>query len=398
MLAAGFSAMTAGCAFQYGLPYLIPALRAEGLSLAQAGLLVACPLAGLLVTLVAWGAAADRWSERLVLSVGLGLAGLILIAATTAEGVVALGAAFFLAGAAGASVHAASGRLILGWFVAHERGFAMAVRQTAQPLGVAVGAVALPPLAALNRNAALLFLGTFCLAATLLVLAVVRDPQRAAAGGKAATGSPYRTPVLWRIHGVSALLIVPQFAVATYGLVYLVDEHGWTPAAAGRLLAVFAVGGAAARLAAGYWSDRVASRLRPLRILASTIGLVMLALGIGMLTGSAVATLALLVAAVITVSTNGLAFTAVAEYAGASWAGRALGVQNTVQNAVATAIPLALGGAIGLFGYGRSFTAVAVFPLLAVALVPVASERLTAGAPADSGSGKEDQTVTAGSR
>ena len=71
VLFAGLVAMTAGCTFQYGLAYLIPAFRAEGLSLEQAGILVACPTAGLLLTLVAWGAAADRWGERLVLGAGL---------------------------------------------------------------------------------------------------------------------------------------------------------------------------------------------------------------------------------------------------------------------------------------------------------------------------------------
>ena len=39
------------------------------------GLLVACPTAGLLLTLVAWGAAADRFGERLVLASGLAGAG-----------------------------------------------------------------------------------------------------------------------------------------------------------------------------------------------------------------------------------------------------------------------------------------------------------------------------------
>ncbi len=116
VLVAGLLAMTAGCTFQYGLAYLIPAFRAEGLSLEQAGILVACPTAGLLLTLVAWGAAADRWGERLVLGAGLALAGTILLAGTTVHGTAALGACLAAAGAAGASVYAASGRLIPGWF------------------------------------------------------------------------------------------------------------------------------------------------------------------------------------------------------------------------------------------------------------------------------------------
>ena len=81
ILFVGLIAMTAGCTFQYGIAYLIPALRQEGFSLELASVLVACPTIGLLLTLIAWGAAADRWGERVVLSAGLGLAGLILLVA-----------------------------------------------------------------------------------------------------------------------------------------------------------------------------------------------------------------------------------------------------------------------------------------------------------------------------
>src|SRR6266516_143595 len=153
ILAAGTVAVTAGCAFQYGLAYLIPALRASGLSLAQAGVIVACPTAGLLLTLVAWGAAADRWGERRILAAGLGIAGLVLLAAARARGMATLAACLVVAGAAGASVHAASGRLILGWFAARERGLAMGIRQSAQPLGVAVAALT-PPIVAVLIGAA----------------------------------------------------------------------------------------------------------------------------------------------------------------------------------------------------------------------------------------------------
>ena len=375
ILIAGMIAMTAGCTFQYGLAYLIPAFRHEGLSLEQAGILVACPTAGLLLTLVAWGAAADKWGERLVLCTGLAAAGLVLLAGTAVPGVVALGACLALAGAAGASVYAASGRLILGWFGAHERGLAMGIRQSAQPLGVAVAALALPTIGEHGRSAALAFLGTFCVAAAALVLVAVRDPARPARPPqKQRAGSPYRTPVLWRIHSASALLVVPQFAVATFALVFLLDTRGWAAPAAGRLLAVAQLCGAAARLGAGYWSDRAGSRMRPMRILALATAVVLLALAAGAVTRSPLAVAALLVAAVASVSTNGLAFTAVAEHAGSSWAGRALGIQNTGQNAFAAATPPVLAALIGGAGYGVAFGAVALFPLAAAALIPVGAE------------------------
>src|SRR5688572_23669843 len=90
ILVVGMLAMIAGSTFQFGLAYLIPAFRDEGLSLEQTGLLVACPTVGVMFTLIAWGAAADRWGERAVLTTGLGTAGLVLVAARWANGTVNL--------------------------------------------------------------------------------------------------------------------------------------------------------------------------------------------------------------------------------------------------------------------------------------------------------------------
>jgi len=386
ILLIGLVAMTAGCTFQYGLAYLIPALRQQGFSLELASTLVACPTAGLLLTLIAWGAAADRWGERVVLASGLGLAGAVLMIAASVHGAMGLALCLAASGGAGGSVFAASGRLILGWFARHERGLAMGIRQGAQPLGVALAAATLPALAGGGRGttAALEFLGGFCLLAAVLVVALVRDPPRAeavpaGAGSSDRAASPYRQPVLWRIHAASALLVVPQFTVATFALVYLVDGRGWTALAAGRLLAVAQVGGAATRLAAGYWSDRVGSRMRPMRLLAVATAVGMAALALAAATGAAAAVPLLLACALVAVSTNGLAFTAVAEYAGSGWAGRALGIQNTGQNALAAATPPVLALAIGVLGYGGSFAVVAVFPVAAAALVPVAAERWLSG-------------------
>jgi MFS family permease len=209
--------------------------------------------------------------------------------------------------------------------------------------------------------------------------------------------------VLWRIHAASALLVVPQFAVATFALVFLVDTRGWPAPAAGSLLAAAAAGGALSRLAAGHWSDRWGSRMRPMRILALATTAVLLALAA--LSSSPLAVPFLLAAAVLVVSTNGLAFTAVAEYAGPAWAGRALGIQNTGQNALAALTPPALAVIIGAAGYPAAFGAAGILPLAAAALVPLAAERRavpetsTAGAVAEAstaGAGGETPASTSG--
>jgi hypothetical protein len=82
----------------------------------------------------------------------------------------------------------------------------------------------------------------------------------------------------------------------------------------------------------------------------------------------------MVIASVITVSDNGLAFTAIAEIAGPFWSGRALGTQNTSQLFTAGAAPPLFGGLIGLAGYPVAFAVCALFPLIAMPLVPVGAE------------------------
>jgi MFS family permease len=80
-------------------------------------------------------------------------------------------------------------------------------------------------------------------------------------------------------------------------------------------------------------------------------------------------------ASVVTVADNGLAYTSVAELAGREWSGRALGVQNTVQNLAAIATAPMLAAVIGESRYARGFALVAIFPILAIPLTPVRAER-----------------------
>ena len=57
--------------FINGVAFLIPTLQtARGLDLATAGLLSSLPSLGMVVTLIAWGYAVDRFGERLVLTLG----------------------------------------------------------------------------------------------------------------------------------------------------------------------------------------------------------------------------------------------------------------------------------------------------------------------------------------
>lgn len=376
MLGASTLAQAASAIAAHGAAFLIPALRErEGLSLAQAGVVAAAPTVGLMLTLVLWGLLTDRHGERVVLLAGLALTAGFSLAAALVPGLVLLTLALLLAGAGAASASAASGRVVVGWFPPRRRGLAMGVRQMAQPVGVAVAAVSMAVIADAHGIGAALLVPTVAAAVAFVVVAlVVVDPPRppAAEGG---APNPYRADsYLARIHGVSVLLVVPQFVVWTFSLVWLVEERGWSPGAAGALVAAAQVLAAFGRIAAGQLSDLVGSRMRPLRwvAVAATATMALLGLAAGLDVGVAVPLL--VVATVLTVADNGLAFTAVAERAGAHWSGRALGVQNTAQFLTSALVPPLGGLAVTHAGYAATFAAAAVLPAVALALVPVGEE------------------------
>lgn len=378
ILATGLTAQATACSFLYGMPFLIPSLQSDhDLSLTSAGLLVSAPLLGLLLTLIAWGAAADRFGERVVMVTGMALTGVFLLVSLALPGFGWFGLGLLLAGASAASVNAASGRVVLGWFSAKERGLAMGIRQTAQPLGVGIAGATLPPLADHHGFAPALALpAALCLVSAVLVWFVVVDPPRPARS-TAATGSPYTGPVagtLFRLHAASATLVMPQFMAATFAVTYLVSERGWSPVAAGQLVAVVQVVGAAGRIFAGVWSDRAGSRMRPMRLIAFGALATIVVWAIGDLLHSWLAIVALVAALIVSVTDNGLGFTATAELAGPFWAGRALGIQNTGQNVAAMIAAPVFGALITAFGYPVTLGAAAVFPALGAALTPVKGE------------------------
>ncbi|MGV0605654.1 MFS transporter [Mycolicibacterium sp. XJ1904] len=375
LLCIALAATTSANVFINGVAFLIPTLHSErGLDLAAAGLLSAMPGFGLVITLIAWGYVVDRYGERIVLTVGSVLISAAAFAAAFSESLVAVGAFLFLGGMAAASSNSASGRLVVGWFPVERRGLAMGIRQTATPLGVGLGALVIPRLAEGHGvTGALLFPAAVCAVSALVCLVAVIDPPRPPRSEAPIEHltNPYRgSSVLWRIHAVSVLLVVPQAVVWTFTLVWLMSEHGWSAGSAGLIVMAAQLLGAAGRIAAGYWSDRLGQRLRPIRAIAAAAALSMGVLALSDWLSSPVAVAAMVVASVITVSDNGLAFTAIAEIAGPFWSGRALGTQNTSQHLASAAAAPLFGGLIGVAGYPAAFAVSALLPLAAIPLVP----------------------------
>lgn len=375
MLVIALFATLSANVFINGVAFLIPTLHTTmGLDLAKAGLISALPSFGMVVTLFAWGYVVDRIGERFVLAAGSALTAAAAFAAAAAHSLVVLGVFLVLGGMAAASSNSASGRLVVGWFPPQQRGLVMGIRQTAQPLGVGVGALVIPRLAQLHGvGPALMFPAVVCVLAALVCAVLVLDPPRPPRADAPAEhlANPYRgSAVLWRIHAVSVLLVVPQIVVWTFALVWLITQRGWTPESAGVLVMVAQVFGALGRIAAGRWSDWMGLRLRPIRMIAAAAAVSMLALAITDALHSPWSIAVMMAASAITVSDNGLAFTAIAEIAGPFWSGRALGAQNTSQLLTAGLTPPLFGALIGALSYPVAFAVCALFPMAALRLVP----------------------------
>ena len=269
---------------------------------------------------------------------------------------------------AAASTSSASGRIVVGWFPPERRGLAMGIRQMAQPLGVAVAAAPWPsPPSGPGVTGGALDPGRRHRGSRSSPCSRWCSTRRARRRRAALTANPYRAGAfLARVHGVSVLLVVPQFLVWTYSLTWLVDERGWSAAAAGALVAGTHVLGAVGRIAVGHLSDVVGSRVRPLRWVAVAAAATMALLAAHRAAGGRRACCwwspppspSPTTASPSPASPSGPAPTG---------RGRALGVQNTAQYLAAAAAAPVAGLSITHWGYAATFAAAALCPAAAVA-------------------------------
>jgi sugar phosphate permease len=382
VLAAGTLAQASFSATSVGLPALSPTLKSEyGLSLTQTGVVLGAVGIGMLFTLLPWGLVADRVDERWVIATGLTGASALLAVASTTDGFATVTATLIGVGALGASVNAASGRAIMAWFPSTELGLALGIRQTAIPIGGAIGAAVLPVLgSAGGTRVAFLFLGAACLTGALVAAVFIRG----GAGGEPEVGDvtqPLHDRFMWLLGTGTGLFLLAQIGITGFVVLFLHEHRGLSKEAAGAVLAGIYVLAVAARICSGTISDRLGSRLGPLR----TIG-VALALCTAFVAAAVDAPLALLVplfivAGVLSMSWNGLAYAAAAEAAGPARTGAALGFQQTLLGVVVAAAPPVV-AAVAAESWRLAFFLAAAGPAVGVVILKRLRERARSPRPA----------------
>jgi sugar phosphate permease len=369
VLAAGTLAQASFSASSVGLPALGPALKSHyGLTLGETGVVLGAIGIGMLFTLLPWGLVADRVDERWVIATGLTGAAALLVVASTTHGFGSVTGVLIGVGALGASVNAASGRAIMAWFPATELGLALGIRQTAIPIGAAVGAGLLPLLASAGgTRLAFLFLAAACATGALVAAAFIRS----GAPGEPELGDvsrPLRDPRMWLLGGATGLYLVAQIAIISFVVLFLHEHRGMSTHAAALVLVAIYVLAVAARIGSGTISDRLGNRLLPLRTIG--MGLTLFTAGVAAATDAPLALLVplFILAGMLSMAWNGLAYAAAAEAAGSARTGAALGFQQTLLGVVVAGAPPAI-AAVAEHSWRLAFVLAAMAPALGVLIL-----------------------------
>jgi MFS family permease len=392
VLAAGVAANAAFSVAFSGIPMTAVLMRTGyQLDNAALGLVLGLMGLGIAVSELPWGLLTDRWGDRPVLLAGLGSTAIALVAMALwaapghghIPGLGLLGTGLLLVGLLGGSVNGASGRAVMTWFDARERGLAMSIRQTAVPLGGGIGALVLP-FVALHYGFAALYglLALLCTLSAAMSWAWVHEPPIASQSKPAEAAAPKSSPLrdlrVWRIVAGIGILCAPQFAVLSFGTVFL---HDFGQVGLGTITAAMVfvqVGAMAMRVWSGRWTDRRRNRPAYLRACSALsvllfAGLAALVMAAGTeapspaLRGALIALLA--VSGVCVSAWHGVAYTELATLAGAARAGTALGMANTSVFLVCFVTPFSIPHLLALQGWPVVWLAASVCALVAMPLL-----------------------------
>lgn len=316
-----------------GVPTLAPYIQASlSLTLAQVGLFGAALNIGSALTVGHAGWLVDVLGERATMGLGglfvAAMAALVLIFPYPL-----VLAAIFMVGIGVASSTPAGSKAVMNWFPVNQRGVAMGIRQTGIPLGGALAALVLPPIAvAYGWQAAVAAAGGLALAGGALAVLAYRDSSHVRPTGAARQLVPIRhvlTRDILLVGLMATSFTVAQFVTVTYLAIYLRETAAIAIPAGLSLLLLAQAAGTVGRIAWGGISDRLlGGRRRPALVMNGLVTCVA-TLALSMLPTRPSWALLVVVALVLGASAigwNGLFITLASELADPDHQGRTVGV------------------------------------------------------------------------
>lgn len=350
-------------------------------TLSQLGFVLGCMGLGVAISEIAWGVLTDKLGDKIVLMIGLGGMGAAFLAISLwfvpngdmIPSYISLGVLLILAGSIGGSINSASGSAVMTWFQDHERGFAMSIRQTAIPVGGAIGSVTFPFIVAgYGFGAAFLSFAVLCFAVTLLVwfgMKVKEVGQAAAGTSQASDVSPLKRMSVWNIALAGCALTFPQMAVLTFAAVFLTDEHHLSMGTISLILFGVQLGGGALRIITGRLTDKYKNRRQVLRWIAVIAAVAGIVLGLVSHQNTFVVVTLLAITGLAGNAWHGIGYTEIAVAAGVRYAGTALGMMGATVFIVSFVIPYMIPIILGVASWTGvwiivGITAFLAFPLL----------------------------------
>jgi sugar phosphate permease len=326
-----------------------------GITSTQVGLVISAASSGYMLTMFPIGWLVDRIGARWPIVLGELIAGSCMIALFFATSYVYLLAFMFITGMGCGFLLPSTTQGVIAWFPLRERATVMGLKQTAVNIGGITTAATLPAIAlALGWRYGFLFLGLSAIAIGVAALLLYREPGRVFSGTAGSAMDDATVSLLeilknreiWLIALCGFCMTWVEMAIIAHLVLYLTEVLLYGVVAAGGLLAMTEVAGAAARPGAGFISDWAfrGNRKHVFMLIAGTASSMSLVIGLCGYYLSWLLYPVLVLMGIGGIAFGGIWLTLLSEFGGTRGAGKAVGLGGVITIA---------GGAIGAPFFGH---------------------------------------------
>ena len=332
-----------------GIPSIAPLIRDDlGLSMAQAGSFLSAYYIGPSLMSLPAGWMADRWGVLATMVAGQVVIAAGLYAVTGSGSFPVLMIIMVCAGMGYGMLNPTTSKAVISWFPRRQRATVIGIKQVGLPLGGAVGASIMPPLALwLGWRAAVVLPATLIAILGALTWLLYRNPPAAVESGETLVGGASLRSVLanrdlWLVASATLVFAGMQTVWMSFLVLYLTAVVGMPLVDAGRFLVMAQVTGMAGRVIFGMLSDWLFGGRRRIVLVIAGAGSTacsLLMAGTGPGTGAWILAALALCFGFFGIGWNGVQYTLMAELVGPRGAGTAIGLGLAISSLGVTICP-----------------------------------------------------------